>query len=161
MYSFEFYYPLVRRCCLMTHLSEIEQASFGNHESRGHRCILKHGLSTCGSLDPEAAAAPLGPFGDHHPYSLPGTMAATQEEQALSPLKLLPTGWVFPWQAHKLVVEENTGPQSRKRNCGMWFTVWIKPDTTISAPLSPVTFVMVSIFGHFPSKDISQTAQMS
>lgn len=53
----------------MTHLSEIEQASFGNHESGGHRCILKHGLSTCGSLDPEAAAAPLCPFGDYGGYS--------------------------------------------------------------------------------------------
>lgn len=79
----------------MTHLPEIEQASFGNNESRGHLCILKHGLSTCGSLDPDAA--PLGPLGTTiHAASLGLWRLATQEEQALSPLKLLPTDSVFP-----------------------------------------------------------------
>lgn len=74
----------------MTHLAEIEQASFGNNESRGHHCIFKHGLSTCESLDPDAAAAPLGPLGTTIRAASLG-LAATQGEQALLPLKLLPT----------------------------------------------------------------------
>lgn len=63
----------------------MEQASLGNRESRSHCCILKRGLRTCGSLDPDVAAAHVGPLWTRHQRSLLWAMVTTRKASEASP----------------------------------------------------------------------------